>query len=287
LAASTTVQVTFASVESARFSSTVVEVAIQTTDVDSSTSDTAVDCAPTGSALSAEGVLSATLALVLSLAETTVAGCDFAGIFAPGDDLVTTPLCTDRIVMRIDALQRWHGEGPGLAVLAQREMLYAEDLADDSRWPTCGPPAARAGIRSVLALPVIAGGRSAALILYGRGPRAFGATDRGTSRLLAAFAGDSLSAARIHQADERLAANLQGALASRTIIGQAQGILMEREHITADRAFDVLRESSQHLNIKLREVAQILVDSGENPETRQNPDRLPTTDHIHPGQEVR
>jgi len=53
------------------------------------------------------------------------------------------------------------------------------------------------------------------------------------------------------------------------VIGQAQGILIERERITADQAFAVLRQASQHLNIKLREVAQNLVDTGETPDTGQ------------------
>ena len=42
---------------------------------------------------------------------------------------------------------------------------------------------------------------------------------------------------------------------------------MERERITANQALDVLRRASQHLNIKLREVAQNLVDTGENPDS--------------------
>ena len=67
--------------------------------------------------------------------------------------------------------------------------------------------------------------------------------------------------------EERRIDNLHSALSSREIIGQAQGILMERERIPADQAFDVLRRASQYLNIKLREVAQTLVDTGERPDT--------------------
>ena len=63
------------------------------------------------------------------------------------------------------------------------------------------------------------------------------------------------------------AGNLTDALRTRELIGQAQGILMERERITADQAFDVLRRASQHMNIKLREVAETLVDTGESPNT--------------------
>jgi AmiR/NasT family two-component response regulator len=56
------------------------------------------------------------------------------------------------------------------------------------------------------------------------------------------------------------------ALGTREVIGQAQGILMERERITPGQAFDILRHASQHLNRKLRDVAQDLVDTGERPE---------------------
>ena len=54
---------------------------------------------------------------------------------------------------------------------------------------------------------------------------------------------------------------------SRELIGQAQGILMEHERVTAEQAFDILRRASQHLNEKLRDVAQNLVDTGESPNT--------------------
>jgi AmiR/NasT family two-component response regulator len=55
------------------------------------------------------------------------------------------------------------------------------------------------------------------------------------------------------------------------MIGEAQGILMERERITADQAFDILRGASEHLNTKIRDVAQALVDTGESPQTGAAP----------------
>ena len=90
--------------------------------------------------------------------------------------------------------------------------------------------------------------------------------------LLATMAGMAFSSVRTHEAEERRAANLQAALATREMIGQAQGILMERERITPDQAFDILRRASQHLNIKLRDIAQNLVDTGERPDTGASPD---------------
>jgi len=242
-------------------------VTISSTDNDESASALTANFAGIAQALSAAGTVDDTLALVLSLAETVIEGCDYAGIFVSDDGVVTTPLRTDPIVIEIDALQHSYGEGPCLDALVQNEMFYAEDLTDDPRWPYFGPPATQAGIRSVLVLPLIADGPPTALNLYAKLPRAFGAIDRAWGLLLASFAGVAIGAARIHRDDERLAANLQDALASREIIGQAQGILMERERITADQAFEVLRRASQHLNIKLREVAQTLIDTGEDPQT--------------------
>ena len=242
-----------------------------------------VNFAGIGRALAAAGTVDDTLALIVSLAEAVIEGCDYAGFFVSDDGVVTTPLHTDPIVIEIDALQHSYGEGPCLDALAQNETFYAEDLADDSRWPHFGPPATHAGIRSVLALPLVASGAPTALNLYAKLPRAFGAIDRARGLLLASFAGVALSAARVHRDDERLAANLHNALASREIIGQAQGILMERERITALQAFDVLRRASQHLNVKLREVAQALVDTGENPETTTvGADREQTIDRSRP-----
>lgn len=54
---------------------------------------------------------------------------------------------------------------------------------------------------------------------------------------------------------------LQKALESRDVIGQAKGILMERENVSADEAFEMLKNSSQHLNLKLRDIAAMVVES--------------------------
>ena len=77
----------------------------------------------------------------------------------------------------------------------------------------------------------------------------------------------ALSAAHSHEDEERRAANFQAALSSRETIGSAIGILMEREKISSDAAFTILSRASQHLHIKLREVARDLIDTGEKPDT--------------------
>ena len=210
-----------------------------------------------------------TLEEVVGMAVTTIEGCDYAGIFVVEGDSVSTPVSTDPVVIQLDAIQQRTGEGPCLDAMSTGNAFYAEDLADDTRWPSFGREISAVGIRSLLALPLMLDGSAGALNLYARYPHAFGVIDRGRGLLLAAIAGAAYSSVRGHEEEERRAGELQAALATREMIGQAQGILMERERISADGAFDVLRRASQHLNIKLRVVAQNLVDTGERPDTGQ------------------
>ncbi len=203
---------------------------------------------------------------IVDLAVLTIDGCDFAGIFTLIDAQVATPAHTDPLVAEIDALQLKTGEGPCLDAVTQGTTFYAEDLVDDPRWGEFGPQSAAAGVRCALALSLVANGTPGALNLYARYPGAFGATDRAKGVIFATLAGLALGGARTHEDEDRRTNDLRRALITRELIGQAEGILMEREHVTSDQAFDILRRASQHLNVKLREVAQDLVDTGEEPE---------------------
>jgi hypothetical protein len=174
---------------------------------------------------------------------------------------------TDPIVVEIDLLQHQTGEGPCLDAIAHRLIFYADDLGRDLRWLHFAPQAVKSGVRSVLALPLSADAQVGALNLYARYPSAFGVVDRAKAAILVSLASHALSVAYSHENEERRTANLHAALASRETIGEALGILMERERITADQAFDILRRASQHLNLKLREVAEKLVETGEQPDT--------------------
>jgi AmiR/NasT family two-component response regulator len=55
--------------------------------------------------------------------------------------------------------------------------------------------------------------------------------------------------------------SLQGAFGRRAVIEQAKGILMARHSVNADKAFEMLRDHSQHNGRKLAEVAEAIVDS--------------------------
>lgn len=227
------------------------------------------DFSNTARSLFAASSVEGTLGLIISLAGETIEGCDFAGLLLVQAGAVTSPAHTDPIVTDLDALQRHIGEGPGLDASVQGIPFYADDLDSDPRWPRFAPLAAAQGVRSLLAIPLFGNGTLGALNLYAQYPAAFGVIDRARGLLFAALAGLAFTTAQSHEDEERRAANLHAALATRELIGQAQGILIERERLTPDQAFDILRRASQHLNIKLQEVAQTLVETGERPDIGQ------------------
>ena len=221
----------------------------------------------TAETLFAAGNVTDTLSSVVGLAVATIEGCDFAGLFTTGVGALTTPAFTGPMVLAVDAIQERTKEGPSLDAIARRKIVSVDDLKTDPRWPRFSPQAVDQGLRSVLSLPLASNSQGGALNLYARYPAAFGVVDRAKAAILVSLASLALSVAHTHEDEERRAENFNAALGTRETIGEALGILMERERISADQAFDILRRASQHLNIKLRDVAQNLVDTGESPDT--------------------
>jgi GAF domain-containing protein len=186
---------------------------------------------------------------------------------------IRTPAYTDPLALHLDEVQYDTGEGllVDTAFGGHLPYLDAADLAASSEWPTFAPLAAGLGIRAVLSLGVFTSGSAGrqparpahwrtlgALNLYARRPHAFDRNAHDVGLLLAAHAAVALAATA-------QASQLREALRSRDVIGQAKGILMERRKLTADEAFEVLRETSQRLNIKLRDVAAWIADTGAEP----------------------
>jgi hypothetical protein len=221
--------------------------------------------AQVGLALFEPGTVRATLQRIVDLADHAVEACEAAGVMLLDNGTLRTAAASSALVDAIDRLQLDAGEGPCLEASAQRTTIYAQDLLDDDRWPAFTPAALSAGIRSVLSFSM-SDRRPSAINLYSRLPAAFGATDRAQGLLFATFARLAVDTAEEREHDERRSINLVEALRTRELIGQAQGILMERERVTGEDAFSMLRRASQHMNLKLREVAETLVETGEMPD---------------------
>ena len=168
------------------------------------TSELTASFSETAQALFSAGSAADTLKAVVHLAVETIDGCDFASILVLDGNAVTVPVGTDSVAADVDLAQHQAGAGPGLDAITQGGTVYAEDLADDRRWGRVGPDAAKLGVRSALAMRLSDDAtRSAALSLYARYPRAFGALDRAKGVILAAMAGLALSAAEAHDNEVR------------------------------------------------------------------------------------
>ena len=196
-----------------------------------------------------------TLRRIVHISLTLIDAADHAGIDVLEGGQIHAVAPSDEVAERIDAIQVEADEGPCLSALRDHEVFHTDDLKTEHRWPQF---AARAfeetGIRSIMGFRLFADRHTyGALNIYSRRPSAFDDDALAVGAVLAAHAGVALATAR-----ER--AQLEEALRGRDVIGQAKGILMARGDIDEDRAFDALRLASQRMNIKLREVAQRVVD---------------------------
>jgi GAF domain-containing protein len=165
-----------------------------------------------------------------------------------------TVAATDALVARVERLEYELGEGPCRDSSWHRETLLSSDLLDDSRWPRWATKVSELGITSALAVELTAvdDRRIGAINVYWRSRREFSADDVAFANIFARHAALALS-------ESMNEAGLNTALDTRKLIGQAQGILMERYALDEARAFEVLRRYSQNHNVKLRRVAEHLI----------------------------
>jgi GAF domain-containing protein len=213
------------------------------------------------------------LARIVTAAVDVIDGADLASLSVLAGGGIKTPAYTDPLALHLDELQYDTGEGPFVATTVGGHLPYLEvsDLAAHPGWSTFRLLAGNQGIRAVLSLGVFTSGSAGrragrrpgwrtlgALNLYARRPGAFNHNARDVGLLLAAYSAVALAATA-------QTSQLREALCSRDVIGQAKGILMERRKLTADEAFEVLRRTSQRLNIKLRDLAARITATGAEP----------------------
>ena len=168
---------------------------------------------------------------------------------APSGDLART----------LDQLQERTGEGPCMSAAYEEQTVSVPDLRTEQRWPEFSAKAAGAGAGSMLSFQLfVQGDNLGALNLVGRTPHAFTEESDYVGRLVASHAAVAFAdAQKLHQ--------FKDAIATRDMIGQAKGILMERYGITAGQAFIMLVQVSTQTNVKLLAVADELARTGSLP----------------------
>lgn len=167
-------------------------------------------------------------------------------------------------VERLAPVEHACGRGPGVEAMRRSERCHASVASGADRWPEFTAAAEEAGVARVLALPLRAGDRTfGSLVLYAGAEGAFGPDDIRRTEALAAQAAVTVANALALEAARDANHHLQGSVATRGLIGQAQGLLMARHNCSGDDAFVLLRQSSQLGNRKLRDVAAKIVADHE------------------------
>ncbi|HEX6246560.1 MAG TPA: GAF and ANTAR domain-containing protein [Nocardioidaceae bacterium] len=212
------------------------------------------------------GDLDATLSRITEAAVELIPDTDYASISLRHDQQIETVSATDPLVNATDDKQYALREGPCYDAATDTPQVVSPDLRHDGRFPAYGPFAADLGVAAQAAFRLYERGTTqAALNLY--------STTMGAFTDLASTAALFRSEAAVAIAYAHEITNLKEALETRTTIGQAVGLVMERYQLNDERAFAFLTRLSQHRNVKLRLVAEELVAelagrSGTGPGTR-------------------
>ena len=188
-------------------------------------------------------------------AAVEIPGAQYAGItLTRNGKHIETPAATHFYPMLLDKIQQRHLQGPCLTAAWEEKTIHVADLETDDRFPLYRQDAlAETPIRTIMAFQLfIAGQTIGALNVYAEEPNVFSDESRHIGLVFAAHSSVAWNSAR---RDEQF----KNALASRDMIGQAKGKIMERYGVDAVQAFELLRKLSQDSNVPLIRVATELV----------------------------
>jgi hypothetical protein len=197
----------------------------------------------------------AALEMLATSAADNIPGVDFVSITVRRpDDSLYTAAANGSLAEQADLVQYELGEGPCYAAVTDQRFVLVNDMTATADFPRYRPKALALGVGAQAAIQLVHDGECAGLNLYALTAGAF---DRSTAQfadLFATQAGALLGyAGQVEQ--------LSTALHTRTDIGTAVGILMERYSIDRHRAFAFLVRNSQNRNIKVRALAQHIIDN--------------------------
>ncbi|MUN64640.1 ANTAR domain-containing protein [Kocuria sediminis] len=160
----------------------------------------------------------------------------------------------------LDEIQFHYGDGPCLTAAREHRTVYVSDTRTDPRWPAYGSAAAEAGILSALGVPFeLAGEAAAGLDVYADRPGAFDEAVLEVVQGQVAAASTTLRLAVRMARHRDTETDLRTAMASRTTIDLAVGIIMGQNRCSQEKAVEILRAASSHRNVKLRDLAAELV----------------------------
>jgi transcriptional regulator with GAF, ATPase, and Fis domain len=206
-------------------------------------------------AVNAPHDLETQLQTVVEVARNSMPEIDHAGIsVAHRDGRVETRAAAGDLVLELDQLQYSLGEGPCLHAIKADPVVVVEEAWRETRWPKFMKAAVQRGLRSQLGVRLYIDEHTrGGLNLYSTSSDTI---DPETTHLAELFA----SHAALAMGKVRVAETMNAALSSRSTIGMALGIVMERYGMDRDQAFSYLTRIASSSETKLRTVAEHLVE---------------------------
>jgi GAF domain-containing protein len=213
-----------------------------------------------------EHSMESVLQAVADLSKTVLPGNPEASVFIQDGRRRITVASTGQLAVDLDEVQYAEHHGPCLHAASTGELTEIPDTRVEERWPDYAQRAAEHGNGSSLSVPLVMdGGVSGALNIYAREAHAFDDEARSVATRFGPYAAVAVANMYEYQSAQAVARHLEIALESRGVIDQAKGILIERHKLTPDQAFQALVQVSSRTNMKLREIAEQLVHTGEFP----------------------
>lgn len=197
------------------------------------------------------------LAELTQSAARSIPGAQYAGItIATREGKVRTASATGPYPALLDEIQQRHEVGPCLSAAWEHHMIRINDLAREQRWQSyCRDAVKETPIRSIMCFQLFADHRTkGALNFYAEQPDAF--DDEAAEDGLITATHMALVWNLLRRDEE-----FHSALASRDIIGQAKGMIMERFNVDAVQAFELLKRLSQSSNNPVAAIARQIVES--------------------------
>jgi GAF domain-containing protein len=200
---------------------------------------------------------------IVAIAARQIPGAEATSITLLRGDKAFTAAYHGEMALAADELQYAKGHGPCMDAGRGGVPLRIDDMRTEERWPDYVAKVQETGVRSSLSVPLPYQGASiGALNNYSTQLAAFAQPASLRAGLeVAEVVAVAVANADAHWQLMEQARNMRLAMESRAVIEQAKGVLMAQRHVTAEQAFEILREASQRYNRKLREISRGIVES--------------------------
>jgi GAF domain-containing protein len=164
---------------------------------------------------------------------------------------------SDQVAQTLEDGQERLAQGPCMVAFSQRAPAAIRDISHEPQWGELGRVLMDEGIGAALSVPVeLDGSAIGTLDIYSSAPWDWGDSEMTALQTYAGLVASLLTAAVTAQVKGRLADQLQAALAHRWLIEQAKGIVMARERLDAQAAFERLRRAARSSSRRVADVAR-------------------------------